>query len=177
MVEPRSEEVAERVAEALNARGVEAERLEPDDYKDFPPLVVGGEGLTQVWFRLPSDDVDILHVIGSVAEDSHLARYMVTEIPASRDYFAEFKPKRKGLLGLGGVAGFEWKGRGLAEELNKDPFLRDMIATLGHTDVSVWPETQNAIAIHPVKPMQARELATFLRVANAIAKHARRFAR
>ena len=61
--------------------------------------------------------------------------------------------------------------------LNDDPFLRDMLITSGYRDISVWPEGQELIVIHPVHAMQARQIAEFLRPANMMAKVIRRIAR
>ena len=174
MVEPPGETIAQRVADALDAKGVVAELLPPDSRPLLSPLVLGG---AEAWFRLSEEGVDLLHVVGSPQEDSQLARYLVEGVTASRETFAEFKPKRKGLFGLGGVAGYEWKGPELATVLNDDPFLRDMLTTSGYRDVSIWPEGQELIAIHPVHAMQARQIAEFLRPANIMAKVIRRVAR
>ena len=172
--QPPRETMVQRVADALDAKGVVAEVLPAESRPHLSTLVLGG---AEAWFKLSGEDIDLLHVVGSDGEDSHLARYLVGDVNASRETFAEFKPKRKGLFGLGGVAGYEWKGPELAKVLNDDPFLRDKLITSGYRDLSVWPEGQDLIAIHQVHVMQARQIADFLRPANMIAKVIRRIAR
>ncbi len=164
----------QRVVDALDAKGVNAELLTPSDYPELSPMVMGG---AQGWIKLLGEEVDLLHVVGSAEEDAYLAQYMVGDVEASPIAFAQLRPKRKGLFGLGGIAGYEWKGPDLAKELNQDPFLVDLLVSSGFTDVTVWPEGRELVSIHPAITMRARQVADFLKPAHSIAKHVRRVAR
>jgi len=171
MEEPQLGRLARRIADALSDRSIVAEVIEPGEHPGTAPMVLGG---SEVWFKLTDEHINVLHVVGSLEEDSHLARYLVGELRPTRETFAELKPKRKGLFGLGDIGGYEWKGRGLAAELKTDPFLTDMLVQAGYTDISIWPEGTEHVAIHPVHTMDAKHVVDFLRPGNVIARHLRR---
>ena len=119
MVEPQQsprETMVQRVADALDAKGVVAEVLPAESRPPLSPMVLGG---AEAWFKLSNEDIDMLHVVGSAWEDSHLARYLVGDVNASRETFAEFKPKRKGLFGLGGGRRLRVEGPGARQSAER----------------------------------------------------------
>ena len=85
------------------------------------------------------------------AQDRFQAHYVVkANVNQSDDRFlAESKPKTQGHFGSKKIIGVEWIGGKIADILNTDNELADMMKRLSYDDGHIWVDaTKNGVRIH-----------------------------